>query len=177
MDRRFWLVIVGLAAFSYQSLSRPSPSRADGDARPLPGAVGGNPRGEQGGDVEDEPNLAREERHGGHLIRKHVGQSVEQLRARLERESNVSAASSFRDLATAEGAVSETLHAERDRIQRWLGGGEPRLALTHGLNRDLGLTLRRGEREARPARSVRLVLVRDRGESGGYRLLTGYPVP
>lgn len=125
---------------------------------------------------EDEGSLAAEERAGGHLIRKHVGQTPEQLQARLARERNLFTVSTFPDLATAEAAVKETLRAQRGRIERWLRGeGGDRLVLTQRTDRVVGVTLRRGEREPRPAKSVRLVLVKDRRESDGYRVLTGYP--
>ncbi|MBS0661194.1 MAG: hypothetical protein JSR82_23495 [Verrucomicrobia bacterium] len=127
-------------------------------------------------DDEDEGSLQAEERAGGHLIRKHVGQTPEQLQARLSRERNLNAVSTFPDLATAEAAVKEAQRAQRGRIDRWLRGeGGDRLVLTHRMDRVIGVTLRRGDREPRPARAVRLVLVKDRRESDGYRILTGYP--
>lgn len=127
-------------------------------------------------DDEDEGSLQAEERAGGHLIRKHVGQTPEQLQARLARERNLNTVSTFPDLPTAEAAVKEALRAQRGRIDRWLRGeGGDRLVLTQRTERVIGVTLRRGEREPRPARAVRLVLVKDRRESDGYRILTGYP--
>src|SRR5262249_39348534 len=114
---------------------------------------------------------------GGHLIRKHVGQTPEQLRARLERERNISAASSFSDLATAEVAVDAALKANRERIIQWLAGSSPRYVINSTAPNTVGITMRRGDRAAEPTRRLRLVLVRDQRESDGYRILTGYPIP
>ncbi len=188
-DRRVWVLIVALIAGGYQAVTRPGnapdPSgRSPGPARAVqraPGPHSGPSRNASpsaGQDAEDEsPSLATEERHGGHLIKKHVGQTPDELRARLAREPDVSAASSFTDLPTAETAVAAAIRAERGRIDRWLAGGEPRLVFNHRFDREVGITLRRGDNAPRAARGLRLVLVRDRGEADGWRLLTGYPVP
>lgn len=145
----------------------PAPNRAT----PAPVRVNPAPnRGPESGD------LRAEERAGGHLIRKHVGQTTAQMRARMEREPNVYLVSTFPDIPTAEAAVKETLRAQRGRIDEWLRSGPERLALTQKLGRVVGVTLRRGQAEPKPARGVRIVLVRDRRESDGYRILTGYPM-
>ena len=128
-------------------------------------------------DDEDEGTLAREERQGGHLIRKHVGQTPEQLRARLDRERHINAASSFHDVASAEAAVAVALRANRDRIARWLGDSSPRFVVNYTADQNIGITLRRGDQNPETTRRLRLVLVRDSRESDGYRILTGYPTP
>ena len=128
-------------------------------------------------DEEDEGKLAREERQGGHLIRQHVGQTPEQLRARLDRERRINAASSFTDLASAEQAVAAALRTNRDHISRWLADSSPRFVLNYTAAQNIGITLRRDDREPVQTRRLRLVLVRDPRESDGYRILTGYPTP
>lgn len=175
-DRRFVVIIVILGLLAVETLFQKFGSPATTSDRSTP-AISSSTGPGDAVDNEDEGSLAREERQGGHLIRKHVGQSPEQLRARLDRERNISAASTFSDLATAQEAVSTALRGNRDRISRWLAESNPRLVLNYTAPQNIGITLRRNDREAEPTRRLRLVLVRDTRESDGYRILTGYPTP
>jgi hypothetical protein len=175
-DRRVVAVLVLLTLIIVQAISQRFNAQAKPSDRPSPSARAPGTIAETGED-EDEGNLAREERQGGHLIRKHVGQSPEQLRARLDRERNISAASSFNDLATAEAAVAGALSSNRERISQWLAQSSPRLVVNYTAPNTVGLTLRRNDRDAEPTRRLRMVLVRDTRERDGYRILTGYPTP
>ena len=175
-DRRFVVIIVILGLLAVETLFQKFGSSATTNDRSTPTTTSSAGRGDAS-DNEDEGSLAREERQGGHLIRKHVGQSPEQLRARLDRERNISAASTFTDLATAQEAVAAALRGNRDRISRWLAESSPRLVVNYTAAQNIGITLRRNDREAEPTRQLRLVLVRDTRESDGYRILTGYPTP
>jgi len=173
-DRRVVAILLLLTVIVIQVVSQRSSKTSDNPPRPAasaPGAIS------ETGEDEDEGNLAREERQGGHLIRKHVGQTPAQLRARLERERNISAASSFTDLPTAETAVDAALNANRDRINQWLTGASPRFVVNYTAQNTVGITLRRGDGDAQSTRRLRLVLVRDNRERDGYRILTGYPTP
>ena len=173
-DRRVVAVLVLLTLIIIQAVSQRSNAPAKAGGTPTAQNTGATT---ETGEDEDEGKLAREERQGGHLIRKHVGQSPAQLRERLDRERNISAASSFSDLATAEAAVSAALGANRDRIAQWLAQSGPRLVVNFTAPNNVGLTLRRGDRDTEPTRRLRLVLVRDTRERDGYRILTGYPTP
>jgi Bacterial CdiA-CT RNAse A domain len=173
-DRRVIAVLVLLVLITVQAVSQRFNASANSPQSPT--AQVPHTTGETGED-EDEGSLAREERQGGHLIRKHVGQTPDQLRARLDRERHISAASSFQDLPTAEAAVTAALNSNRDRISQWLAGSSPRFVVNYTAPNTVGLTLRRGDRDAEPTRRLRLVLVRDDGERDGYRILTGYPTP
>ena len=62
-------------------------------------------------------DLSRDEGRG-HTLGKHVGRADDELRERLEREPNISAASTWTDRATAEDTVAAALRAERGRIER-----------------------------------------------------------
>jgi hypothetical protein len=179
-DRRVVALLVLLTLIIVQAVSQRFNPAANSANRSLPHSEPAPRAPGNGGDTsedEDEGNLAREERQGGHLIRKHVGQTPEQLRARLDRERNISAASSFADLATAEAAVSEALQTNRDGISQWLAQSSPRFVVNYTAPQTVGLTLRRNDRDPAPTRRLRLVLVRDPRERDGYRILTGYPVP
>ena len=59
-------------------------------------------------------DLSQDERFGGHVLRKHVGQSEADLRRRLQREENITTASTYTDRNTAEhvvGAAAELAEA------------------------------------------------------------------
>ena len=144
---------------------------------PAPGGV--NPEGTQRGSparaAGERYDLARDEERGGHTLKKHVGQSDEQLRERLLREGDISAASTWTDRETAETTVAEALHAERGRIQNWMRRGYPRanLALHYDAARVIGRGLRRGESQTVECRRAVIVL-RAEGQDN-YYVLTSYP--
>jgi hypothetical protein len=120
-------------------------------------------------------DLERDQRRGGHTLDRHVGLTDAQLRERLERESNISAASTWTDRATAENVVAEALRAERRRIENWMRRGErrPNLALHYAAGRVIGSSLRRGDNQVVPCTSAVIVL-KASGPDGSY-VLTTYP--
>lgn len=122
-------------------------------------------------------DLSRDEEAGGHSLRKHVGQSDEQLRERLAGEPNLAAASTYTDRDTAERIVGLALEENRDKITRWLArsGRRPNLVLDYdsGSERPVGRTLRRGENHSRPC-SHAVVVLRWNGDRE-YYVLTSYP--
>src|SRR5256885_17030126 len=65
-------------------------------------------------------DLSQDEAAGGHVLRKHVGRTDDQLRERLDRERNISAASTYTDRPTAERVVGAAIAGSQDRIQHWL---------------------------------------------------------
>jgi hypothetical protein len=54
-------------------------------------------------------DLSQDEAAGGHILRKHVGQTDGELRERLQRERRITGASTYTDRATAEQAVGAPL--------------------------------------------------------------------
>jgi toxin YxiD len=122
-------------------------------------------------------DLSRDEEAGGHTLRKHVGQTDEQLRERLKREPNVAAASTYTDRDTAERVLGLALEENRDKIGRWLSRSSrrPNLVLDYDGDpaRPVGRTLRRGESRPRPC-SRALVVLRWSGDRE-YYVLTSYP--
>ena len=98
----------------------------------------------------------------------------EDLRQRLTREHNISAASTYTDRDTAEKVVGTVLDQQREKIQRWLerSGEHPNLALDYRGQHPIGRTLRRGTL-AQPC-SQALVVLRYAG-GGQYYVLTSYP--
>lgn len=120
-------------------------------------------------------DLERDEHRGGHTLSRHVARTDEQLRERLQKERNISAASTWTDRKTAEETVAAALFAERDRIDSWVGRGErrPNLALHFDAGRTIGRSLRRDAGEAVTCTSSVIVLRADGSES--YYVLTTYP--
>lgn len=120
-------------------------------------------------------DLERDEQLGGHTLDRHVGRTDAELQERLDRERNISAASTWTDRATAEEVVAEALRAERRRIESWMRRGErrPNLALHYAAGRAVGRSLRRGENQVVPCTSAVIVLKASGPDS--FFVLTTYP--
>jgi len=124
-------------------------------------------------------DLSRDEAAGGHILRKHVGQTDEQLRERLEQERHISGASTYTDRAAAEHAVGAAIAQSQGRIQRWLysSGGHPNLVLDYDSEDPIGRTMNRGENQSHPCTHALVVLKYDLKYAGPnrYYVLTSYP--
>jgi toxin YxiD len=120
-------------------------------------------------------DLSQDEAAGGHILRKHVGRTDEQLLERLDHERNISGASTYTDRATAERAVGGAIAQSQDRIQRWLNrsGGHPNLVLDYDSDQSIGRTINRGESHSHPCSHALVVLKYD--PPSGYYVLTSYP--
>ena len=120
-------------------------------------------------------DLSHDDEEGGHTLRKHVGKTDNDLRQRLAREHNISAASTYSDRDTAERVVGTTLNLQRDKIQRWLDrdGEHPNLVLDYDADHPVGRTMRRTSSTSVPC-SRAVVVLRYAG-GGQYYVLTSYP--
>jgi hypothetical protein len=122
-------------------------------------------------------DLEQDEAAGGHTLKKHVGRTDDQLRERLRRERNISAASTYTDRDTAERAVGIALEQSQAKITRWLNreGGHPHLLIDYDGDtaHPIGRTLRRGDDQTQPCSHAVIVLKWD-GENS-YHVLTTYP--
>ena len=150
--------------------SSPQPSAVTVQSTVLPGA----PAEEA---VANRYDLARDEKRGGHTLARHVGRSDDDLRERLRREPQISAASTYTDRPTAEHVVALALARDHARVDQWLSrqGRRPNLTLDYHGNRDapIGRTLiRRNGRVV--ACSDALVVLRSDG-IGDFYVLTTYP--
>ena len=127
------------------------------------------------GPAANRRDLGRDEERGGHTLTRHVARSDEQLRERLARERNISAASTWTDRETAEETVAEALRTERGRVENWVRRGFPRanLALRYRAGQVVGRSLRRGESQTVECTSAVIVLRADGPET--YYVLTTYP--
>jgi hypothetical protein len=122
-------------------------------------------------------DLSQDEAAGGHFLKKHVGRSDEQLRARLEQKRHISAASTYSDRAAAEFAVGSALQQQQDRVRRWLArqGGHPNQVLDYDADprHPVGRSLRRGQNRSEPC-SHALVVLKWTGPNE-FHVLTSYP--
>ena len=120
-------------------------------------------------------DLSQDEAAGGHILRKHVGQTDDELRERLERERHITGASTYTDRATAEHAVGAAIAQSQDRIQRWLNrpGGHPNLVLDYDSPEPVGRTINRGEERSHPCSHALIIL--KYGGPNEYYVLTSYP--
>lgn len=120
-------------------------------------------------------DLSQDEAAGGHILRKHVGQTDDELRERLERERRITGASTYTNRAAAEQAVGAAIAQSQERIERWLNrsGGHPNLVLDYDSPTPVGRTINRGESESRPCAHA-LVVLKYAGPND-YYVLTSYP--
>jgi hypothetical protein len=120
-------------------------------------------------------DLARDEARGGHTLDKHVGRSDQELRERLDRERNISAASTWTTREVAEETVGQALRAERDKIAHWEERGyrRPNLALHFDAGRVIGRSMRHGDERSSPSTQTVIVLKADGPNS--FYVLTSYP--
>jgi Bacterial CdiA-CT RNAse A domain len=120
-------------------------------------------------------DLAQDEARGGHTLDKHVGRSDQELRERLDRERNISAASTWTNREVAEETVAQALRAEHNKIARWEERGyrRPNLALHFDAGRVIGRSMSHGDENSSPATQVVIVLKADGPDS--FYVLTSYP--
>jgi hypothetical protein len=121
-------------------------------------------------------DLSADEARGGHTLKKHVGRSDDELRARLQRERNITAASTYTDRKTAETAIATALENDADRVRSWSArrGNRPNLVLDfHGdTTHPVGRTMHRGDSTSQPCSNAVVVL---RADGDSYYVLTSYP--
>jgi Bacterial CdiA-CT RNAse A domain len=120
-------------------------------------------------------DLRRDEAAGGHIIRKHIGQTEQQLRERLEREPNITGASTYTDLPVAEHVVGAAIAQSQGEIQSWLSrsGRHTNLVLDYDSPDPIGRTMNRGENQSRVCQHS-VVVLKYAGPSR-YYVLTSYP--
>ena len=111
----------------------------------------------------------------GHTLEKHVGRSDEELRERLDRERNISAASTWTDRVAAEETIGEALQKDHDRVTQWEERGErrPNLALHFNAGRTIGRSMHHGDTTSVPCTAAVIVLKADGRD--GFFVLTAYP--
>ena len=123
-------------------------------------------------------DLAADERCGGHTVARHVGKTNRELADRLRQQPEISAASTYTDLRTAETVVGAALAQERSRIATWSArrGSRPNLALryTSPGPRPIGRSWQRGK-VAPDGCFQAVVVLRWDVSRGAFCVLTSYP--
>ncbi|MFN8007766.1 MAG: RNase A-like domain-containing protein [Terriglobia bacterium] len=119
-------------------------------------------------------DLEADEQRGGHTVRKHVGRTDSELVKRLDQEHEISAASTWTDLETAEETVAEALNEGHSKIERWNERGDrrPNLALHYNAGRVIGRSLVRGASQSESCTDAVVVL---KPAGNGFFVLTTYP--
>src|SRR5260221_4015953 len=106
-------------------------------------------------------DLAADESMGGHTLARHVGRTDADLADRLQRERQISAASTYTDRATAERAVGAALASSARQLAAWENRScrRPNLVLhyTERGGKPLGRSLSRGQ--SRPVPAFRALVV------------------
>lgn len=123
-------------------------------------------------------DLSLDESRGGHTLARHVGKSDAELASRLRRERQISAASTYTDLATAERSVGAALADGGGKLSSWMrrSGRRPNLVLHYvePSRRPIGRSLNRGRDRALPATRA-IVVLRWDDRKDRYYVLTSYP--
>jgi hypothetical protein len=122
-------------------------------------------------------DLGRDERLGGHTLARHVARTDAQLRERLEREQEISAASTYEDRAAAERVIAEALARYASRLDDWKSrqGRRPNLTLHFkGGRQAIGRSLERGRSAPVTCYDAVIVLHWDDRLRDSY-VLTSYP--
>ncbi|MBC8720548.1 hypothetical protein F6X37_02645 [Paraburkholderia sp. 31.1] len=114
-------------------------------------------------------------RIGGHTIEKHVGRTEAQLRERLRLEPKRDVVSSFRDLPTAEWAISKVMESNTLKIRSW-AQSNPRLVLTlfHNVGKTVGYGINRETGQVKGMSMVQVVLKYEKYNGMPYYILTSY---
>lgn len=118
----------------------------------------------------------------GHTIRKHVGQSDEDLIDRATPKKGHTppkdGVSTYPDQARAERAIADSIRANDDEIQRWLADpSSDRLPISHRHDYPTGRHVPAGGSQVSEVSGSRTILVKDPSMPKGYRILTSHPTP
>lgn len=118
--------------------------------------------------------LTLDELAGGHTISRHVGKTDAELRQRLKDEPDISAASTYSNLATAERVVGAVLEAKRSELEKWEArdGSRPNLVLRLDMRETIGRSMKQGQTRAIDVEDALVVL---RWTGNGWFVLTSYP--
>ncbi len=118
--------------------------------------------------------LSHSESSGGHLIERHVGQSFDDLSARLAAHPRLSEVSTFTSVDEAATAVSTALQHNQSVLDNWITNGATKTLIVTAPF-DGGEVLVRGGVESVTGSTVKVVL---RGDGmGNWHVLTGYVMP
>jgi Bacterial CdiA-CT RNAse A domain len=121
-------------------------------------------------------DLSADEALGGHTLQRHVGRSDAELIERLEREPQISSASTYTDRATAESVVGAALKSGNRAFAAWRArtGRRPNFVLRYQAHRVIGRSVERGHSESVQCDRALIVMRWDERRQRDY-VLTSYP--
>ncbi|MFN8507167.1 MAG: RNase A-like domain-containing protein [Dehalococcoidia bacterium] len=118
-------------------------------------------------------DLEADEARGGHTLSRHVGRTDDELRDRLRREPDISAASTYTNQDIAERAVGQAIRDDRTKITSWeKSASHPNLVLRVTMSTTVGRSIRQGSSTAKDVKSAVVVL---KWAGSGWYVLTSYP--
>lgn len=123
----------------------------------------------------DYGDLQRAERMGGHTIDRHVGKTDFEIVKRLERDTKISASSTYTNLETAQAVVNETIQQNAGQIKAWLNNAAMgnTLAFRYRGRKAIGRGMDRNEDVVSARYNAQVVL--ERADDGMFFVLTSYP--
>ena len=131
-----------------------------------------------GADERQPRDLSIDEAMGGHTLARHVGRTDAQLAERLRIETQITAASTYTDRATAERSVGAALADGGTKLSNWQRrvGRRPNLVLHYAepSRKPIGRSLMRGRTTSVPCTRA-IVVLRWDDRQNTYHVLTSYP--
>lgn len=115
----------------------------------------------------------------GHTISRHVGQSDEQMLARLSAPKAPARASTFHNIKYAELLISDTLSVKIYQLEsalKYMQAGS-RLRLDHRFTLPVGRYIDKGTTSVKKAYGLRIIIEAKKFGDKTYYLVTAYPVP
>lgn len=115
----------------------------------------------------------------GHTIARHIGQTDEQMIARLVAPKAPARVSTFHNIRHAELLISDALSVKSHQVVSALKYMQPgsRLRLDHRFNISTGRYIDKGTTSVRKAFGLRIIIEAKKFGGKTYFLVTAYPVP
>jgi len=121
-------------------------------------------------------DLSADEAMGGHTLQRHVARRDAELIQRLEREPQISSASTYTDRETAESVIAAALRSGNRAFATWRErtGRRPNFVLRYHADHVIGRSVARGHSNVVPCHRAVVVLRWD-DRRDRYYVLTSYP--
>jgi hypothetical protein len=121
-------------------------------------------------------DLSVDEAMGGHTLARHIGKTDEELIERLQREPDISSASTYTDRPTAERVIGAALATDGSAFEKWRArqGRRPNFVLHYDAHEEIGRSVRRGRTRSQPCERA-LVVLRWDDRRRQFYVLTSYP--
>lgn len=126
--------------------------------------------------VDSAHDLSADEAMGGHTLERHIGKTDQELVQRLQREPDISSASTYTDRDTAERVIGAALMSDGSAFAKWRArqGRRPNFVLHYNAHETIGRSVRRGDTRSQPCERA-LVVLRWNDRRQQFYVLTSYP--